>query len=144
MIILDSMSLAAVIRQRIHGLFFSGLTVKAYNNSIFYSTTTKNIWMAFWWLKRTVKKVFELLVPHSENNFSFCKPFTLLYSVSSYANFYALSFVSLAYPFFCVACPCCLPGFGLCPGWDLLMRGAASCFVMHSSGFLLWFVAVFF
>lgn len=105
MIILDSMSLAAVIRQRIHGLFFSGLTVKAYNNSIFYSTTTKNIWMAFWWLKRTVKKVFELLVPHSENNFSFCKPFTLLYSVSSYANFYALSFVSLAYPFFLCSLP---------------------------------------
>lgn len=45
------------------------------------------------------KKVFELLVPQSENNFSFCN--LLLYSDPSYANFYALSFVSLAYPFFC-------------------------------------------
>lgn len=86
------MSIGPVIREGVHSFFFlctnfHSMRALEKHQNWFLMTQTNH------------KKVFELLVPQSENNFSFCN--LLLYSDPSYANFYALSFVSLAYPFFC-------------------------------------------
>lgn len=122
--------------------FFSQLGIKAINNSVFYFTLrrfAKNIWIVFWWLKRTIKKVFELL----RKTIQFLQPFYSTLFRFELCKFLCVVICIISLSLFLFVA-LVVPGFGLCPGWDLLMRGAALCFVMHSSEFLLWFVGVFF